>query len=190
MLSVIYTLLAIGRGSPIDSCIEQSECLALTVGSCDSSGHRTVCLQWEASAACGKASDANSGSSVSHACVGEGGGKDVDGDGSEDWFENTPLCTTVFGGENAIFGVKDGSGCSQAGVYDVSGFDISCNGPQNVCDGNNIKECQWTVPTEPCGTPPLGPVCPDDLVCNVYMPCETVHNDLTCPCSEYKFVSL
>ena len=39
----------------------------------------------------------------------------------------------------------------------------TCNGPENVCDGKNKKECAWTVPTEQCTSTPQ---CPTSNVCD------------------------
>lgn len=185
----IFTSLVLATYAyPIDSCSEQASCLSVSVGACDADNNRQVCLSWGTNASCIKASDSSTTETVSHSCPGLGSTKDYNGDGSEDWAANDPICQTVVGGENAVFGVKDGSGCSDSGSYALDGLSdtATCVGPQNVCTGNNVKECLWTVPTDVCST--TGTFCPRNLVCNVEIPCSSLVDNLECPCSEYKFV--
>lgn len=197
---ILASLLYVANGLPIDSCSSQSECLSTNVGSCDGDGNRQVCLRWVPGANCVKSSDSNTLETVSHSCPGLGGTKDYNNDGSESWSANDDICVTVRGGEDAVFGVKDGRGCSDPGAYYVDGFvePITCTGPQNVCDGRNNKECLWTVPTETCGG---GFVCPSELVCEVFVqcsnvnscstvtyPCTGLHEGNICPCTEYRLV--
>lgn len=180
--------LGLSAAAPMDSCQAQSDCLGVTFGECQA-GMREVCLQWNPSAQCVKAGSTDGFvSTVSHSCAGIGGSKDIDNDGSEDWHQNSPICMTVVGGEDAVFGVKDGRGCSMAGVYDIQGQqEATCNGPENVCDGQNTKECKWTIKTEPCEVTPT-PQCPSDLTCEVKIPCSQDHDGMDCECHKYVYV--
>lgn len=188
--TTIALFISSGNGASIDSCLEQSSCLNVSIGQCTTENKRTVCLSWIPSLDCAKSNDPNeSGETVSHSCPGESGTKDYDDNGSEDWLPYEQICVTVTGGDNAVFGVKDGRGCSESGTYELSGLTndtAACIGPVNVCEGNNNKECKWTIPTEYCSPPEEQ--CPNDGVCNVHLPCSYEHNDLVCPCLEWRFI--
>ena len=188
MLSILFLLASTAIAAPIDSCVEQSECLHVTIDDlCDVNNDRMVCIYWDdTNPNCVKDSAGGSGS-VSHSCSGVGGDKDLDGDGFEDWYsgQGNALCQVVHGGDTAVFGVKDGSGCSAAGVYDVNGVIGACTGPLNVCSGKNTKECLWSIDTLSCGGSGTIDPCEDDNgVCTVQIPCIT---DSGCPCKTFQF---
>jgi len=187
----IYLLLSflhLNLSDPIDSCSKQSSCLYVDIYDCDDLNNREVCLSWIPNQECLKASDLDTTETISHSCAGEDGTKDYDNDGSELWGANTKICQTVIGGESAIFGIKDGRGCSETGSYFLNGLSdsVSCNGPLNICDGNNNKECSWTIPTDVCSN--TGKFCPSKLICDVPIPCSVLtDDDIECSCTEYRF---
>lgn len=188
MFTIFFTAFIV-NSQPIDSCAKQSDCLSVQISDCDVDNMRQVCLSWQQFPECLKSSDFNDFSeTVSHSCPGLKGTKDYNEDGSEEWAANDDICLNVVGGENAIFGVKDGKGCHQAGPYNLTGlYDYaSCTGPENVCSGNNVKECKWSIPTRTCT--PTGVFCPSDLVCEVPIPCFVEYDGLECPCHEVKYV--
>lgn len=177
----------VSMGSPIGSCESQAHCLHVDISDCDVTHTRRVCMSWVPSSVCPKSSNPLTDETVSHSCGGVVGQDKGLRTKTEDWEANTTICVDVRGGESAVFGVKDGRGCSDAGVYSVFGLTepISCVGPDNVCQGGNTKECGWIVETDTCGTTPE---CPTSNVCEVVMPCSSDVDGLTCPCTEYKFV--
>lgn len=138
-------------------------------------------MKWVPSVLCDKSNDLNTDETLSHACPG------LDGDKTEGWSSNSTLCVSVLGGEQALFGVKDGKGCSDDGPYSLQGLSTPayCDGPMNVCDGKQDGECEWRVDTDECSDTPL---CPTDNVCDVVMPCSSDVGELSCHCTEYRFV--
>jgi hypothetical protein len=137
----------------IASCSDQSECLSISGDddACDGEGKRTVCMKWNnEGGSCGK----DVSDSVSHACpVVDGVLNDDSNVKTEDWASDSQICVTVVGGENAVFGVKDGSKCSDEGDYSIfSGETGTCSGPLKACEGGNKKECSWSFPTSACSS--------------------------------------
>ncbi|MDB4726521.1 hypothetical protein OAF54_03700 [bacterium] len=194
LLFTLFTLFSIINSTPIASCKSQSSCLEFTIGNCDINRQRSVCVKWNPSVYCEKATTFPTAETVSHSCAGYTGYKglkDQDGDGDESWSADSPICVTVNAGEDAIFGIKDGVGCSDAGSYMVNGLteSVVCNGPKNVCEGNNKKECAWIVSTETCTDDPQDIVCPSDLECSVKLPCTVLHEGKDCECHSYKFIA-
>lgn len=168
-----FVFASVVSAGPVDDCERQSEVLNSIESACDAEGYRMVCIEYQPG---GNDKDG----SISHACY-ENGPKDPDNTGSEDWNPFSTRCYSVKGGDDAVFGVKDGRGCSAPGVYTLlNGIDASCLGPMNVCDGNNVKECKWSFPTTTCD----GDICVGNNVCSVNIPCEKER----CPCTEYKFL--
>lgn len=181
---VIAVMIKSSYASPIDSCLSQSQCLQVDISSCDSQLKRTVCMSWNPSSLCAKSDDPFTNQTVSHACV-------ASENKTENWEANDVVCTSVTGGENAVFGVKDGSDCSLSDNYPVYGSSAlaTCSGPHEVCDGHNDKECRWTFPTDVCETtttttttppptttstvPPTTTPC-EPLMCTVTIPCRDV----------------
>ena len=164
--------------APMDSCGRQANCLTVTgsgIGSddtCSADGMRTVCMKWSGSDDCVKsASD-----TISHSCPVVNGYGDDANTKIEGWAADTEMCVQVKGGDTAQFGVKDGSSCSGAGVYNLaSGLEGLCEGPGQICEGGNRKECGWNFATAACVPPPEPPVdCGDDLMCSVQVPCGRV----------------
>jgi len=139
----------------MDACSRQADCLIVfgakeEAGStCDVNGKRTVCIYWAGSEMCGKdASD-----TVSHSCPVVNGYGDDANTKTEGWSagEGHAICVQVTAGEIASFGVKDGSVCSAPGTYTtIGGLEGVCEGPQNVCEGHNTKECGWHFQTDIC----------------------------------------
>lgn len=153
-LFFLITSFVLALGSPLNGCSLQSDCLSVDISGCSPSGERQVCLEWNPGPSCLKSPSGT----ISHACPGSTGDKDYNNDGLEAWPPGDVICETVTGGQAAIFGVKDGSTCSDTGVFtmfDDSGANAvstACIGPLNVCSGGNVKECQWAIPTESCTT--------------------------------------
>jgi len=179
LISLFVGLLSITSmvySAPVDGCDKQAQILDLSISNCDAMGFREVCLTYDETLSSIK------DGSISHSCSGIGGSKDKGG--SEDWYSGVSMCQFVVGGESAWFGVKDGSGCKNAGVYELHDSQVgTCSGPGNFCEGKNDKECGWKFETLQCDEQP--PECPDENVCEVFIPCEDVDN---CPCTELKFV--
>mmetsp|Transcript_16474 Transcript_16474/g.19484 ORF Transcript_16474/g.19484 Transcript_16474/m.19484 type:complete len:417 (-) Transcript_16474:65-1315(-) len=143
------------RLAPIDACSEQSGCLSVEGDGdddvCDADGKRTVCITWNnIGGSCVK----DTSDTISHACpVIDGVLNDAQNVKTEGWNSDNQICVTVSGGEDAVFGVKDGGGCSGAGDYTVaSGITGTCSGPLTACTGGNTKECAWTFPTSECSS--------------------------------------
>lgn len=179
---LLLALIAVSDASPIQTCSQQSKCLNFTVSDCDSLGFRTVCLTLdESSPECIKDGP------VSHACV-AGGTKDPDGNGSEDFIDGESRCQLVVAGQNATFGVKDGTSCSGPGSFHlIDGTAGYCTGPMNVCQGGNVRECRWTFATSECSPPPPPPPPPpvcEEQQCAVIIPC----SQNGCPCTSFSFV--
>lgn len=144
------------RLSPIAGCSAQSECLQISgdglnggYDTCDADGKRTVCISWNND---GGTCVKDTSDSVSHACpVVDGVLNDDLNVKTENWGSGSQICVTVTGGEVAVFGVKDGSGCSDSGDYTVASGDTgTCSGPLTACQGGNKKECSWSFPTTVC----------------------------------------
>ena len=154
---LVAGILTTVMASPIDSCSAQASCLVAEIDPVCVGNTRTVCMTWTPSDVCQKAATLPTTETVSHACAGLHGSKDADGDGSEEWGAQTSICVDVEGGHHALFGVKDGRECSGAGDYVFQdGTAAACYGPTNVCEGGNVKECMWRVPTDPC--PSVAPI--------------------------------
>lgn len=150
--TVTLSLLGVGHAAPMDSCQAQAGCLVVTRGACDSAREIEVCLSWTGGPDCVKSPL----DTVSHSCLVEGGDLgSVLNIKTDNWPVDTPMCVTVLGGVNAVFGVKDGSTCSLPGIYQTFSSDIGvCGGPENACDGGNEKECTWQFGTDECPMPP------------------------------------
>mgnify|MGYP001036872675 CR=1 FL=1 len=201
--------------SPLNSCSSQAKCIHFTVCECVL-GARQVCMYWVPGDECSKSTDPYTTETVSHVCSVDSNNNN---DKTDQWKAGAPICVTVVGGDEAVFGVKDGNTCSDPGTYSVSGLstDITCNGPQNVCSGSNTKECKWIYQTESCPvvvtrqptdsptpeptkqptdspTPeptrqPTDLRCPLTHTCNVPLPCTYYYSPLTCPCTSYNYVN-
>ena len=154
MFSLFFALFVLintdlANASPIASCAAQANALSVTHSSCSSSRERTVCLTWTD----GVNSVKSTSDTVSHACPVHYTLNNILNVKTEGWASDTPICVNVYGGNNAVFGVKDGSTCSLPGDYSIVSGDVgTCAGPHKVCNGNNAKECSWSFPTEVCPT--------------------------------------
>ena len=150
---VAFSLIGQGHAAPMASCLEQAGCLVVTRGACDAYKHIEVCLSWMSVPGCVKSPF----DTVSHSCPVEGGLGSALNIKTDPWSADTPICVAVMGGVNAVFGVKDGSTCSDPDIYQISSGDFAeCTGPENVCEGGNVKECAWHFGTDECPTMPPG----------------------------------
>lgn len=192
----ILLIVALIYSSPIASCESQSNCLVTTISNCNARGKRQVCIKWQGGGHCPKAEGrSGTGEYVSYVCPVYSTRNRRRNIKTENWPALTNICMNVTGGQYAKFAIKDGSICSQSGIYNFASLpplnssdplsEAICYGPGCYCKGGNNRACLWKIPTDDCDEEPT---CPSSLVCNVKMPCFGSYNGKQCPCTEYKFI--
>jgi len=141
----ISLFFGLSSSAPADSCGDQFGCLQIDTTEI-SVGEFEICLYWNSSlTSCDKSG------SISHACP-----SDEESDKIEGWEEGreTAMCNTVACDDYAVFGIKDGRGCSgSSGAYsfsDVDGIYCGASSDGGFCGGGAKKDCMWVVPAPEC----------------------------------------
>jgi len=154
---MLLLFLSLVVGFDISSCFEQHTCLKITVDECDENLRRRFCVKWEAREGCEKSNVPGWGFVVNHVCLGDMEERYLSNGTypSEYWLDEVPICGYFPGGTSAVFGIKDNLACSGSEYYIIpttsnQNHIARCDGPVNVCHGEDAEECRWIVDLPIC----------------------------------------